>query len=513
MKRRSFMVTGGLTALFAGINLGRASSNNVPKHGVPHNDFGPPPPIKDRLYQGPFINYGPAANVPGSDVVMTTTPSTAPVRNFGMGLVTYICDEVGPPKPKNGSLRSAIEKLAKWELGDVLYLRVDWRDIQKEPGKLEFPEHWNLTFEMAKKYGKRVAFRIQLMSPVIEPQSLPDFLNDKVPMVKLGTTDEIGINGKVHYAPRYDHPEFMKAFKEMDTLLAERYNGHELVEYVDTCMYGFWGEGHTWPFEGSPLPDYYKARDTFVEIFEHQAANWSKTPLTTNTQPDYNHVGNAEVLEKTIRSYNWLRTDTIFIENEQIDVLSNRPPWIGATIEQGITKGNIGDLRVVDGLMRNENIIAHVKDVGPNYFSLWNWHDIALENLMSYHDKYPKALNTLSRSIGYRVRPSWIWSFEKEGYPGLVLGLVNDGISGVPGALRIQVRDAANTFEVSGSLDPGYPLPGKVRQAVIMLPKDTQWEGLRLSAVIEIKGVRRPVTWACAQKLEDDGALILKRNL
>lgn len=512
MKRRSFMVSGGLTAFFSGIQWGFGSTAAKTQVGLPH-DFGPPPPITDRLYQGPFVNYGPAANVPGSDVVMTTTPATGPVRNFGMGLVTYICDEVGPPKPKYGSLRETIENLAKWELGDVLYIRVDWRDIQKEPGRLDFPEHWNITFEMAEKYGKRVAFRVQLMSPVISAQSMPDFLNGKVPLVKLGTTDEIGIKGKVHYAPRYDHPEFMKAFKEMDDLLSEKYNGHELVEYVDTCMYGFWGEGHTWPFEGSPLPDYYTARNTFVEIFEHQAANWSKTPLTTNTQPDYNHVGNAEVLEKTIRSFNWLRTDTIFIENEQIDILSNRPPWIGATIEQGITKGNKGDLRIIDGLMRNENIIAHVKDVGPNYFSLWNWHDIALENLLGYYEKYPKALDDLSHTIGYKVRPSWIWSFEKEGYPGLVLGMVNDGLASVPGALRINVSDGKRSFMVSGSLDPGYPLPGKVRQAVIMLPKGTPWEGLRLTAEIEIKGVRRPIRWACAQELADDGALILKRNL
>ena len=41
-------------------------------------------------------------------------------------------------------------------------------------------------------------------------------------------------------------------------------------------------------------------------------------PLTTNTQPDFNRVGNFELLERTVRSHNWLRTDTIFIENEQI---------------------------------------------------------------------------------------------------------------------------------------------------------------------------------------------------
>ena len=512
MKRRSFLVSGGLTALSSGINLGfaPAQTSNI---SLDPNKLGPPPAITDRLYQGPFINYGASANVPGSDVVMTTTPAVGPVSNFGMGLVTYVCDEVGPPKPKDGNLRKAIEKLAKFHLGDVLYIRVDWRDIQKQPGKLEFPEHWNLTFEMAEKYGKRVAFRVQLMSPVIEEQSIPDFLKEKVPLVKLGTTDQIGIKGKVHYCPRYDHPEFLKAFKEMDDLLSERYNGHKSVEYVDTCMYGFWGEGHTWPFEGNPLPDHYKAKKAFVEIFEHQAKNWTKTPLTTNTQPDYNHVGNDEVLEKTMRSYNWLRTDTIFIENSQIDILSNRPPWIGATIEQGIAKGDKESVINESGIAKNENIIAHVKDLGPNYFSLWNWHDIALENLLSYYEQSPEALDNLAANIGYRLRPSWIWSFEKEGYPGLVFGLVNDGISNVPGALRITVTDDANTFEVTGSLDPGYPLSGKVRQAVFILPKETAWEGLLVKGEIEIKGVRRPIKWACKEKLRADGSLRLSKNL
>jgi len=512
MKRRSFVLNGGLISLFSGISIASASEKRDYIGAVPCR-FGPPPEITDRLYQGPFSNYGPGANVPGAEVIMTTTPAKGPVRNFGMGLVTYICDEVGPPRIKGETLRESIEKLAKWEMGDILYLRVDWRDIQKEPGKLEFPEHWNLTFEMAKKYGKRVAFRIQLMSPVIEENSMPDFLVGKVPMVKLGTTEEIGIPGKVHYVPRYDHPAFMSAFKEMDDLLSDIYNGHELLEYVDTYMYGFWGEGHTWPFEGNPLPDYYIAKNTFVEMFMHQAANWSKTPLATNTQPDFNHVGNDAVLDRTIRSYNWLRTDTIFIENSQIDNLSNRPPWIGATIEQGITKGDKKDLRILDGITRNENIIGHVKDVGPHYFSLWNWHDISFENLMGYYEKYPGPLNELASNIGYRIRPSWIWYFEKEGYPGLVLGLVNDGVAGVPGALRISISDTNRTFMEYGSLDPGYPLPGKVRQALFMLPKGTSWQGLRIYGALEVKGVRHAIKWACSQGLNDDGSLILKGNL
>lgn len=512
MKRRNFIKTSGLIGLLAGVGW-KTSNARIPPHNWNDYDFGPIPEITDRLNQGPFSAYGSDATAAGADVVMATTPSKLIVPNFGMGMVTYICDEAGPPNVENKSLYESIEKLVKFPLGNKLYLRVDWRDIQKQPGKLDFPEHWKITFDLAKKYNKRIGLRVQLMSPVIENHSVPDFLVNKIPFVKLGKTDEIGIPGKVHYAPRYDHPEFMAAFKELDDLLSKEYNGHELVEFIDTYMYGFWGEGHTWPFSGNPFPDYHTAEKTSIELFEHQARNWDKTPLTTNTQPDYSHVGNSEVLDRTIRSHNWLRTDTIFIENEQIEALSNRPPWIGAVVENGISDGSTSSLKIKEDITRSDNIIYHAKDVSPTYFSLWNWHKISADNLMNYYNKFPEALNDLSISIGYRVRPSWIWYLEKEEYPSIILGLVNDGIAGVPGALRVYLKNSEGAIIIGGSLDPGFPLPGKVRQVQITLPKNTKWEGLRLYAEIEVKNVRYPVRWACHQKLNEDGSLTLRKNI
>jgi len=65
----------------------------------------------------------------------------------------------------------------------------------------------------------------------------------------------------------------------------------------------------------------------------------------------------------------------------------------------------------------------------------------------------------------------------------------------------------------SGCLDPGYPLPGgKVRQAQFLLPRETKWQGLKLRAEIEVKGMRYPVRWACHQKLNEDGTLTLRPN-
>ena len=161
------------------------------------------------------------------------------------------------------------------------------------------------------------------------------------------------------------------------------------------------------------------------------------------------------------------------------------------------------------GVTANENIIQHVMDIGANYWSVWNWHNISARHILSYYEKFPTPIDTLARCIGYRIRPAWIWSFEKDGAPGLVIGLVNNGISDVPGILRLTLSSLDGKIRVSGSLDAGYPKTRGVRQAMLLLPKGTNWKGLRLSAELAVKDVSYSVRWACQQKLNDDGSLTL----
>jgi hypothetical protein len=111
------------------------------------------------------------------------------------------------------------------------------------------------------------------------------------------------------------------------------------------------------------------------------------------------------------------------------------------------------------------------------------------------------------------VRPSFIWRFERDGTPGLVIGLVNNGIAGVPGVLRLTAFSDDHKVRVSGCVDPGYPKPGGVRQAMLPLPAGTEWRGLKLKAELEVKGVRHPLNWACRQKTNPDGSLTLRPNL
>jgi hypothetical protein len=248
-------------------------------------------------------------------------------------------------------------------------------------------------------------------------------------------------------------------------------------------------------------------------MMEVQIENFKKTPLLTNTQPDFSRVGNSEMLDRGVRSNNWIRSDTIFIENEQIEALSNRPPWIAALLEQGIPGKPPDPAATIEGVSPAENMISHVIDIGANYFSLWNFHQINAKNLEAYYQAYPAAFDRIGRRIGYRVRPSFIWSYEETGYLGLIIGFANDGIAGVPGVLRVTVESKDGKVLQSGCLDPGYPLPGKIRQAQLVLPQGTQFEGLKLRAEIEVKGMRYPVRWACHQKLNDDGRLTLRKNL
>jgi hypothetical protein len=521
MRRREFLKAGTALAVAAELGVGKALGF-VPAHNWEKYDFGSGPTVSDRLNQGPFPQYPPDAVIPNDDVVMTTTPSDEVVPNYGKGLITYITADMGTEEIKSDHVSQAIEDLVRFPLGQQLYIRPTWREVQPRPGRLDFPDYFKLVFDLAKKNNKRVGLRIQMCAPdYTHAPALPDFVLEKVPKVDLVLNDKENAaeaerylrNPHSRYQPRYDDPFFQNAFRDLVGAMAAEFNGNPIIEFIDTFMYGFWGEGHTWPFANNPFPDYQTAERTWMQMLEVQLEHFSKTPLLTNTQPDYSRVGNSEVLDRSVRSNNWIRSDTIFIENEQIESLSNRPPWVAALLEQGLPgkPPNTQDLQ--EGISPAENMISHVIDIGANYWSLWNFHHIDARMLASYYETSPAWFDRINRRIGYRVRPSFIWSYEDAGYVGLIIGFANDGIAGVPGVLRVTVENAEGKILKSGCLDPGHPLPGKIRQAQFVLPQGTKWQGLKLKAEIEVKGMRYPVRWACHQTLNEDGSLALRANL
>src|SRR5687768_4521519 len=132
MNRRDFFQKSAIASVAVTTFSGKANAF-VPAHNWDGYDFGKGPIITDRLNQGPFPSYKPEEVVPGADVIMATTPSNVRVSNYGMGLTTYLCDEAGPAKNQKETLETSLEKLISLSLGDVLYIRLDWRDIQRKP--------------------------------------------------------------------------------------------------------------------------------------------------------------------------------------------------------------------------------------------------------------------------------------------------------------------------------------------------------------------------------------------
>jgi hypothetical protein len=496
MRRRSMLRGAALLAA-----LGPATG--FPQ-GFGNQEFNSPFSPRDRLEQGPFdIDQD-----EGWFTVLFTTPSEKPVRNPGLGLVGYTWEEGGPSlaaRARRETLEQHVDKLSGLPFVDVLYIRCDWRNVQSRPGRLDLDPVWKLTLDAAKNRGLRVAFRVQLSSPNFQPDqvSLPEFLRSRIPMVKIGRIP--GHGNSEYVEPRYDHPEFQKAFIELNNLLAAEFDGNPLIEWVDMMQYGFWGEGHTSNFP-HPFPDDMIAERTFVEMTELQLDAWKKTPLAFNTQPDISRVGNRKTLAMATSAGAWLRSDSVIIEEPiQIDQLANRPPWLAAILEDGyfrqydiskLTK-DASDINVM------ENYMLHTLDLRSNYWSLWT----ESANLARYNEVYPRGFERLRANLGYRLRPAWVWPRKRHGTSELIVAVSNRGVAGVPGVLWLQVASPDGTLKLRGTLDPGHPHGGGIRLGSFLLPKDFQGR-INLSAELEIRpGVLRPVAWACEQPLNADRSI------
>lgn len=497
--RRAFLAAGASAAMAA-----KAAAS--PRDQF---EFFYQPAIAERLDQGPFdIDQD-----EGWCTLATTTPTDRHVRNYGLGLIGYTWEENGPAIPvRQGreTLAQAVERMASLPFVDVLYIRCDWRNVQSKPGRLDLDPVWDLTRDAAKRHGLRFAFRIQLSNPEFQPEqiALPQFLRNRVPLVKIGKLPRHGKDVEF-VEPRYDHPAFQAAFRELNELLAARFDDDPLLEWMDLMQYGFWGESHTSNLP-NPFPDYVTAEQTFAGMTKFQLETWKRTALAVNTQPDISKVGNKEVLDLAMRSGCWLRSDSIIVEEPiQIEELGSRPAWLPVIMEDGYLRQYDVTKIPADqaGVNLRENAMLHVLDLGANYWALWT----EAQNLATYDERYPAGFRALQQRMGYRVRPSWIWQRKRYETFEVIVGVSNDGVAGIPGLLRLTLETRDGKFRRSGYLDAGCPQGRKIRQASFLLPHEIDGGELRLRAEVESKAnVRRPVQWSCAQPLNPGGSFSIQ---
>jgi len=477
----------------------------TPFHNWDGFDFHAMMPAPDRLNQGPFGTE----QDEGWHTLTVTTPARGQVRNFGMGIVGYAWEENGAP-PTGQPLEVSVRKLAELPFCDKLYIRCDWRDVQKRPGRLDLNPVFPIALELCRKHGIALGIRVQMSTPNLFPTlSIPDFLAKKIPFVDIGPMMRRGKKVKGHFKePAYHSPVFQKAFRELNELLAEEFDDDPRIEWIDLMQYGFWGEGHTGGMPRNSFPDFATALETWIAMTRLQLQTWKHTPLAVNTQPDISRTGNNTIIDLAVRGASWLRTDSILTieESQQIEMLSNRPPYLALIVEDGGMRRYVMDEAVASveyGVTNREQAALHALDAGATHWCLWQMAD----NLAAFHERWPRCMNTVMERVGYRVRPSWILRRKRYGRIELIVVVKNDGVAGVPGILRLFLEGKSGKFCMSGSLDPGHPYAGKLRHASFLLPDGMDYEGLTLRAEIEVKGISRGVKWACEQPTNKDGSL------
>jgi len=438
-------------------------------------------------------------------------PAEGPVTNPGMGISGYVVSDHmhvsrtswedwrrTATEPHLALDRATFDQMLELPHVDNLYFRTEWRDVQRERGKLQIPEAWKWMLEAVEAKDKSWGFRIMNCCPhSTHPNGLPDFLQDRFEMKPYWTKD---FSGGPKYFPYYTD-EYLDYWKELLQLLAAEFDHHPRLEYVDVSGYGFWGELHHWGnYDGpdSPLQNYEaeNADEIISRLIRDHLDAFKLTPAALGLHGAECRTG-REAFEQGLC---WGRRDSF---------MTNFSP-AEAMLARGLAPGHgmvwetiVPGLRVpVDGVeidpgqcalpQRWFDIQAHYGAVG---FNPWD--------MIWAHEQCQSLLENLAQNLAYRLRPSVIWS-HRVGKAGreIVLGLRNDGSSQVPGVLTVKA-EFSNGHSTSVELAPGDPVPGKM--TCVPIPCDDEalsgFDGtVRFSLSLRMKGKDHPVQWAIATK-------------
>ena len=503
----------------------------------------PGPPVSNRLDQGPFG----ISQDQGWFTIFVTDPSREHIRNFGTGLVGYTWEENGPALGVmcgKETLEQSRQK--KWRRShsstSCIYVAIG-ETFSPAPAS-----------SRSLRFGKRLSMPPSAITwawdsgsnspPQIlsrKSSAMPDFLREKVPIVNIGGKSKEHHSNFDFYEPRYDSPEFQKAFTELNELLAERF---------DQIRSGIHGPDDLWILGRRP---YQRLAESVSRLSNRRKNSCSHDAIADRRlethaaggehRTRYQQCGQSSTAGFAIRSGCWLRSDSLIMDEPiQIEELAHRPDWLATIIEDGENRhyvlpeyadeekaclsklppsmlafvGNDNEAYPTDDYPHKiggpikvpyrETAGFHALDVGTNYFGLWTEAD----NIRRYYEKYPESLRAMEQRLGYRVRPSLIWQRKRYNTMELILGIANDGVAGVPGVLGIYAESLDGKIKVGGNLDAGEPRAGQLRQCSIILPQGMDGQQITLRAEIEVKGVRRPVRWACRQSTNPDGSLTIR---
>lgn len=434
-------------------------------------------------------------------------PAEGHVPNPGMGIVCYGFSDhmyvLGSQKQDPIELdRETFERMVQLPYCDNIYLRPEWRDIQKEKGKLSLPPFWEWAMEAVEKYDKKWSFRIMATCPHSQYEtSLPEYLNEKTEMLPY---DNSGYGGpETKYFPAYDDV-FMDNWQEMLNLLGEKYDNDPNLEFGDISGYGLWGEWHHGKQKNiiqteAHRPIVWRFIDDHMSAFPNTPAAMLMTPGEQKFKDEAMYYA----LEKGC----WMRRDSFhpgYTPWEYRIAKEAAHPGAAYVYEPGYHPDSVAK-PPYSPERTFETAYQSFLDIGVSYVGLgFNpWHAIIA------HTNHSGLMKKIVSKIGYRVRPSLVWLMRsaKKVKKWITVGLINDGVAPVTGALKIKaVFDDGPALEAD--VPAGKPSPGLIELVNMDLPEDFNRFGnsntFTLTATTVIGKKVHPVRWAVPPEQADD---------
>ena len=211
----------------------------------------------------------------------------APVSNPMKGFMPWAPEDGSAP----GTVANALPYTLEWAPFPV-------KDVVTGRDTYDFTKVDALLDAIASR-GHQAVIRFSLDTPGKET-GMPQYLIDAG--TDTSRTYDFYDNKKISFSPNYNDPKVQEMLLHFVTALGDKYDGDPRISYITAGLYGFWGEEHTYPYNGyvndqNPkainwMPsDEFRARlveawdeafdDTFVQNRYPTAWGTSMTPSAT----------------------------------------------------------------------------------------------------------------------------------------------------------------------------------------------------------------------------------------
>jgi Domain of unknown function (DUF4832)/Beta-galactosidase len=144
-----------------------------------------------------------------------------------------------------------------------------WDELEPEEGRFNFPYLDNL-IERARVNSQTINFRVICQNGRI---GVPGWLIDA------GAQGQVDPDG-TGWQPYYDDPVFLAKHEALIKALADRYDGHPDINYIDIGSVGRWGEWHTID-TGVEMPSE-EIQRKYIDMY---VDNFRETPLVMQIEP------------------------------------------------------------------------------------------------------------------------------------------------------------------------------------------------------------------------------------